>query len=198
MPDVTLQRSGSEVVVENGTERDALVCPFNEPGSLFYEISVCVYSVRVTEVFIGRYNVCTITLCATMVKSPRIQVGDLITSIGPDALSTCAIECGRILQLNTEYLVGVGGVCSRVLRDWEPLSAYSESDLNQLRQLAEDKQRNEDEDIEDCFRRILPSSTVPAPTPTITTTTPTTALGHQLSSEVMAVVVAGIISWVIK
>ena len=130
-------------------------------------------------------------------KSRCIQVGDLITSSGPLALPHCGVE-GRILRLNTEYLVGVGGFCSRVLRDWEPLSAYSESDLNQLRQLAEEKQRNEDEDIEDCFRRILPSSTVPAPTPTITTTAPTTALGHQLRSEVMAVVAAGIIYWVIK
>ena len=54
---MTLQRNGSEVVVENGTERYGLFCPFNDRDASFYEISVCVYSVRVTEVFIGRYNV---------------------------------------------------------------------------------------------------------------------------------------------
>ena len=45
----------------------------------------------------------------------------------------------------------------QTFHDWEPLST-SESDLNQLRQLAEEKQQNEDKDIEDCFERILHST----------------------------------------
>ena len=118
-----------------------------------------------------------------MLKYPCIQVGDLITSSGPRALfsSLYAIELGRILRLNTEYLVGVGGICSSAFRDWEPFSVYSESDLNQLRQLAEEKRQNEGEDTWECFTRVSPSPTVHAPTPT--TTVNTTALGHQLEQR---------------
>ena len=52
---MTLQRNGSEVAVENGTERHGLFCPFN--AHVHVLSSVCVYTVRVTEVFIGQYNV---------------------------------------------------------------------------------------------------------------------------------------------
>ena len=101
---------------------------------------------------------------------------DVISSAGPDILTSCATEFGRILQLNTEYLVGVGGFCSSAFRDWEPLSAYSERDLDQLRQLAEEKPEKY-KDTEECLNRALPSAT------TITT---------------MVVMTAGFIAWVIQ
>ena len=62
----------------------------------------------------------------------------MILSPGPDTLSTCAGDNhGVILQLNAEYLAGVGGPCSTVFNDWELLSAYTENDLKDLRELAE-------------------------------------------------------------
>ena len=64
------------------------------------------------------------------------QVGDIITTPGPDALSSCASPYGRVLQLNTEYLVGVGGPCG-YFNEWSLLSSYEEEDLKTLRSLAD-------------------------------------------------------------
>ena len=100
----------------------------------------------------------------------------VITSVGPDVLTSCAAEEGRILQLNTEYLVGVGDPCSSAFHDWEPLCAYSERDLDQLRQLAEEKPEKY-KDTEECLNHALPSAT------TITT---------------MVVMTAGFIAWAIR
>ena len=61
----------------------------------------------------------------------------MILSIGPDTLSSCAnSNYGAILELNAEYLVGVGGPC-QAFNDWQLLSAYTEDDLEDLRELAE-------------------------------------------------------------
>ena len=71
--------------------------------------------------------------------SPTIeqQVGDVISSGGPDVLTSCASIYGRLLQLNTEYLVGVGGPCSSAFYEWAELSVYTESDLQLLRKIRE-------------------------------------------------------------
>ena len=62
----------------------------------------------------------------------------MISSFGPDTLSSCAhSNYGAILQLNAEYLVGVGGPCSQEFDPWELLSAYTDDDLKDLRELAE-------------------------------------------------------------
>ena len=61
-----------------------------------------------------------------------MQVGEVITSPGPDTTSTCASELGRILELNKEYMAGVGGPCS-AFSEWEPLSKFTEEDLRYLR-----------------------------------------------------------------
>ena len=54
---VILQSNGTDVPVENGTHE--LVCPFNNGSSpeMLGDPMVCLYSVRVTEVFIGQYSV---------------------------------------------------------------------------------------------------------------------------------------------
>ena len=73
-------------------------------------------------------------------KNPIIsmQVGDVITTNGPDAGTSCSPEIGRILQLRSEYLAGVGGPCSD-FNDWGLLSTYTDDDLDTLRELAEDE-----------------------------------------------------------
>ena len=60
----------------------------------------------------------------------------MVTSAGPDVLTSCASIYGRLLQLNTEYLVGVGGACS-AFYEWAELSVYTESDLQLLRKVQE-------------------------------------------------------------
>jgi hypothetical protein len=97
-----------------------LICPLNDENTDYLQDGfVCVYRVRVTEVFAGNFS-----------------VGDVITSAGPDTSTSCSLEEGRILQLRAEYLVGVGGPCTP-LNDWSLLSSYSDNDLETLRDLAE-------------------------------------------------------------
>ena len=52
-----LQSNGTDVPVENGTYE--LVCSFNNPSGpeMLRNLTVCLYSVRVMEVFIGQYSV---------------------------------------------------------------------------------------------------------------------------------------------
>ena len=88
------------------------------------------------------------------------QAGDVIISAGPDIWTTCAAKIGRILQLNTEYLAGVGGPCS-YYNEWEPLSAYSEWDLEYLRAVAENVQENKR------FQRFDLLTTVPCNSDTL-------------------------------
>ena len=46
-------------MVENGTS--VFVCPFNDPENPEYGAEVCIYMIRVTEVFIGNYSVSAAT-----------------------------------------------------------------------------------------------------------------------------------------
>ena len=69
----------------------------------------------------------------------------MASSPDPDASSTCAAEMGRILQLNQEYLAGVGHICSIDFREWEPLSAFTAEDLDCLRTFAANPDKPKDE-----------------------------------------------------
>ena len=60
-----------------------------------------------------------------------------MTSSGPDVLTSCSTFYAGILQLNSEYLVGVGGPCSTAFFEWELLSEYTENDLDDLRQFGD-------------------------------------------------------------
>ena len=55
----------------------------------------------------------------------------MITSSGP-YVGFCG-QLGRILQLNEEYVSGVGSFCSDAFNEWSPLSEFTEEDLNFLR-----------------------------------------------------------------
>jgi hypothetical protein len=108
-----IQKGREPEEVVNSTS--LLACQFdNEFGG-----ELCMYSIRVTEVFSGDF-----------------AEGDVISSSGPDSLTTCVTEYGRILQLDTDYLAGVGDPCSLAFNDWEPLSKFTREDLNYLRRLA--------------------------------------------------------------
>ena len=69
----------------------------------------------------------------------------MILSYGPDTLTTCASNYGGILELNAEYLVGVGGPCS-AFNEWQLLSTFTDEDLKNLRELAEKKLDDDDDD----------------------------------------------------
>lgn len=66
----------------------------------------------------------------------------MITDEGPDTLTSCATDYGGILQLNAEYLAGVGGPCS-YFNEWTRLVNYTEGDLNTLRNLAQLKETSQ-------------------------------------------------------
>ena len=53
---------------------------------------------------------------------------------GPDVLTTCGRE-GFLLQIGTEYLVGIGGACSPI-SSWSNASSYSSQELDFLRQFS--------------------------------------------------------------
>ena len=54
----------------------------------------------------------------------------MITDLGPDLLSSCEYP-GNILSINTTYVVGVGGFCSRY-NNWTAYSQFAGADLNLL------------------------------------------------------------------
>ena len=53
---------------------------------------------------------------------------------GPDVLSTCG-NPGAQLQINQQYVAGVGGSCSSIY-EWSPLGSYSPGELQRLRDLS--------------------------------------------------------------
>ena len=59
-----------------------------------------------------------------------LQVGEMIVDFGPDLLTTCGYP-GDILSINTTYIVGVGGICSRY-NNWTAYSQFTDADLNLL------------------------------------------------------------------
>jgi hypothetical protein len=87
------------------------ICQFGDDS---YNNDVCRYSVRVTEVFVGTYT-----------------VGEIVNSSGP-YVGYCG-QLGRILQLNEEYVAGVGSFCSNAFNSWSPLSEFTEEDFEFLR-----------------------------------------------------------------
>ena len=53
---------------------------------------------------------------------------------GPDVLTTCGDD-RALLQINQQYVAGVGGPCS-AFSQWSTLGSYFPSELQQLRDLA--------------------------------------------------------------
>ena len=66
--------------------------------------------------------------------SHRLQRGETLVVVGPDVLTTCG-DPGRLLQLQEEYVVGIGGFCSPI-GQWSTVASYSSSELVLLTQLA--------------------------------------------------------------
>ena len=59
----------------------------------------------------------------------------MIVVNGPDVNSGCG-ELGRVLQLGTTYVAGVGHACSPI-GQWSPLSEYSQEEVELMRKLSE-------------------------------------------------------------
>ena len=55
---------------------------------------------------------------------------------GPDVLTSCGNH-RAILQINQRYVVGVGGAC-KAISEWSTLDSYTSSELQQLRDFAQD------------------------------------------------------------
>ena len=65
---------------------------------------------------------------------PCLQCGETLVVPGPDVLTSCG-DPGRLLQLQEEYVVGIGGFCSDI-GEWSTVASYSDSELELLTQLA--------------------------------------------------------------
>ena len=57
---------------------------------------------------------------------------------GPDALTTCG-NPSVLLRISEQYVIGVGSICEPI-SEWSTLGSYSSSELQQLRELAQDFQ----------------------------------------------------------
>lgn len=57
-------------------------------------------------------------------------MGSLISSAGPDVLTSCG-QNNRVLKLGLQYLVGVGGACTSLV-SWSELAEYESADLDLL------------------------------------------------------------------
>lgn len=60
----------------------------------------------------------------------------MIEVYGPDVTSSCG-SSGRVLQLGTTYVAGVGGPCSPI-GEWTALSEYEEEEVELMRELVEE------------------------------------------------------------
>ena len=63
-----------------------------------------------------------------------LQRGETLVVVGPDVVTSCG-EPGRVLRLQEEYVVGIGGFCSDIT-EWSTVDSYSSSELVLLTQLA--------------------------------------------------------------
>ena len=57
---------------------------------------------------------------------------------GPDALTTCG-NPSVLLRISEQYIIGVGSICEPI-SEWSTLGSYSSSELQQLREFAQDFQ----------------------------------------------------------
>ena len=62
---------------------------------------------------------CVTNNCLYMLQ---LKVGQMITTYGPDLLTTCG-NPNNILSVGTTYVVGIGGACS-AHSEWTPYSQY--------------------------------------------------------------------------
>ena len=63
-----------------------------------------------------------------------LQRDETLVVVGPDSLIAFGYP-GRVLRLQEEYVVGIGGVCNPIA-EWSTVASYSSSELNLLRELA--------------------------------------------------------------
>ena len=63
-----------------------------------------------------------------------LQRGETLVVVGPDVATSCG-DPGRLLRLQEEYVVGIGGFCSDIT-EWSTVSSYSSSELVLLGELA--------------------------------------------------------------
>ncbi len=76
----------------------------------------------------------SLTYCVCV--PPPCQVGENITSTGPDVLTSCGWY-GSALVLGAQYLQGVGQVCSPIA-EWGIPSYYTQADWDYLTELSGD------------------------------------------------------------
>ena len=62
-----------------------------------------------------------------------LQRGETLVVPGPDVLTSCGAY-GKVLQLQEEYVVGIGGACNPIA-EWSTVASYSSSELNLMTQL---------------------------------------------------------------
>ena len=62
-----------------------------------------------------------------------LQRGETLVVPGPDVLTTCG-NSSRVLQLQEEYVVGIGGGCNPISA-WSTVGSYSSSEFNLLSEL---------------------------------------------------------------
>ena len=62
-----------------------------------------------------------------------LQRGETLIVPGPDVLTSCGRQ-GRVLQLQEEYVVGIGGGCNPI-NAWSTVRSYSSSEFNLMTQL---------------------------------------------------------------
>ena len=63
-----------------------------------------------------------------------LQRGETLVLPGPDVLTSCGRQ-GRLLQLQEEYVVGIGGGCNPI-NAWSTVGSYSISEFSLLSELA--------------------------------------------------------------
>ena len=96
------------------------------------------------------------------------QHGETLIVAGPDVLSSCGAP-GRLLQLQEEYVVGIGGICNPI-GEWSTVSSYSSSEINLLTRLASGCGAVTDATTNTLSTTSNPSSATTTNTPTITPT----------------------------
>lgn len=65
-----------------------------------------------------------------------MQSGEVIEVSGPDVQTTCGDD-GRLLDISTSYVAGIGHRCSPI-SSWTERASYSSEELELLRDFSED------------------------------------------------------------
>ena len=79
---------------------------------------------------------CQCHSCSTLyiLLTVYAQRGETLVVPGPNVLTSCGSQ-GRLLRLQEEYVVGIGGACNPI-NAWSMVGSYSSSEFNLLSELA--------------------------------------------------------------